>query len=97
MINWRASMGFSQHDAAEALGCSRSIIAMIESGSRRLDRRTEYACRWLAAQQDPRPDTRPGPRDEIAELREEIRALRALVSGGDDLDAAKARARITGE
>lgn len=86
-------MGFTQNDAADALNCSRSVIAMIECGQRRLDKRTEYACRWLAAKPDPRE--RAKPIDEIAELRDEIRALRALVVGGDDdLEAAKARSRI---
>jgi transcriptional regulator with XRE-family HTH domain len=45
---WRERMGFSQRDAAEALGCSRQAWADWENGVRRTPRYIGLACAALA-------------------------------------------------
>jgi transcriptional regulator with XRE-family HTH domain len=45
---WREAMGFSQREAAVALGCSRNALAGWESGEARTPKYIALACAALA-------------------------------------------------
>lgn len=62
---WRDRMGFSQRQAAEALGVSPGTINAAEAGKRPIEPMMGYACRWIeyeATANAPSPDD--DPRDE---------------------------------
>jgi transcriptional regulator with XRE-family HTH domain len=48
LASWREAMGFSQREAAEALGCSRNAFAGWESGEARVPRYIVLACAAVA-------------------------------------------------
>lgn len=89
MPDWRASLCLTQHQAAEALGVSRALIAMIETGRRRLDRRTEYAMRWLAHQRaQDAPPSPPSVDERLTALCDRLARLDMQVDEqGDRIDA----------
>ena len=45
---WRAAMGFSQREAANALGCSRTALARWEDGEARTPKYITLACAAVA-------------------------------------------------
>lgn len=53
LIQWRERMGYSQRDAAEAVGCSRRAWMMWESGQTRVPRYIGLALAALALDMSP--------------------------------------------
>lgn len=53
LLAWRERMGYSQRDAAEALGCSRNAWNKWESGSSNAPRYIGLACAALALGMEP--------------------------------------------
>ena len=50
--HWRQRLGWSQDQAAKALGFAHRVsIVKFESGERSIDRWLELACRWLEEHQ----------------------------------------------
>lgn len=103
---WRAAMGLSQQQAAEALGLSRLSIINYEAGRRREDGRpvaipktVELACAALAAGLDPWTDERAGDAEAecSATMRSIAEHLRTLADMEPDNAKAEERRKIAGQ
>ena len=47
LLQWKNRMGYTQAQAAQALGVHMTSFNAWTSGKTRIDKRTELACKWL--------------------------------------------------
>lgn len=47
LLQWKRRMGYTQEQAAQALGVAKSSFNNWTQGKTMIDKRTAYACKWI--------------------------------------------------